>query len=93
MENGARAGIFYRLHDVRKLPCPYVFFECKNYVTEVAHPELDQTRQGMVVRFIKHFGCNVNLGNIPPSEVIALETIRQGPRADTMAMRNGDDGK
>lgn len=42
MENGARAGIFYRLHDVRKLPCPYVFFECKNYVTEVANPELDQ---------------------------------------------------
>ncbi|MGH7786530.1 MAG: phosphosulfolactate synthase [Candidatus Binatia bacterium] len=36
------------------------------------------------VWFIKHFGLNVNLGNIPPSEVIALETIRQGLRADTM---------
>ena len=42
MENGARSGIFHRLHDARNLPCSYVFFECKNYVTEVANPELDQ---------------------------------------------------
>ena len=36
------------------------------------------------VWLVKHFGCNVNLGNIAPSEVISLETIRQGLRADTM---------
>lgn len=36
------------------------------------------------VWLVKHFGCNVNLGNIPPEEVISLETIRQGLRADTM---------
>jgi len=42
------------------------------------------------VWLIKHFGPNVNLGNIPPGEVIALETIRQGLRADTMLSRNGD---
>jgi phosphosulfolactate synthase len=36
------------------------------------------------VWLVKHFGCNVNLGNIPPQEVISLETIRQGLRADTM---------
>src|SRR3954464_7015874 len=34
--------------------------------------------------FIKHFGTNVNLGNIPPDEVIALETLRLGLRGDTM---------
>jgi phosphosulfolactate synthase len=34
--------------------------------------------------FVKHFGPNVNLGNIPPDEVIALETLRLGLRADTM---------
>jgi len=33
---------------------------------------------------IKHFGANVNLGNIPPAEVIPLETLRQGLRSDTM---------
>jgi len=36
------------------------------------------------VWLVKHFGCNVNLGNIAPAEVISLETIRQGLRADTM---------
>jgi len=33
---------------------------------------------------VQHFGCNVNLGNIAPSEVIPLETLRQGLRSDTM---------
>jgi len=34
--------------------------------------------------FVKHFGPNVNLGNIPPEEVIAVETLRLGLRADTL---------
>lgn len=46
-------------------------------------------QKGQQVWLIKHFGANVNLGNIPPAEVIALETMRQGLRADTMLARNG----
>jgi phosphosulfolactate synthase len=34
--------------------------------------------------FVKEFGSTVNLGNIPPDEVIPLETLRLGLRADTM---------
>ena len=34
--------------------------------------------------FIRHFGPNVNLGNIPPDEVISLETLRLGLRGDTL---------
>ena len=34
--------------------------------------------------FIKHFGANVNLGNIPPEEVIPVETLRLGVRSDTL---------
>jgi phosphosulfolactate synthase len=34
--------------------------------------------------FIKHFGPAVNLGNIPPDEVIPLETLRRGLRGDTL---------
>jgi phosphosulfolactate synthase len=34
--------------------------------------------------FVKHFGPEVNLGNIPPEEVIPLETLRLGLRADTI---------
>jgi hypothetical protein len=41
-ENGAHEGIFHRLHAIRHLPCHYVAFECKNYATEVANPEIDQ---------------------------------------------------
>ncbi|MBK7132687.1 MAG: phosphosulfolactate synthase [Bacteroidales bacterium] len=33
--------------------------------------------------FIKHFGANVNLGNIAPNEIIPLETLRLGLRGDT----------
>lgn len=34
--------------------------------------------------FVKQFGPNVNLGNIPPDEVIPLETLRLGLRSDTL---------
>jgi phosphosulfolactate synthase len=34
--------------------------------------------------FIKQFGPSVNLGNIPPDEVIPLETLRTGLRGDTL---------
>ncbi|MCP2520198.1 phosphosulfolactate synthase [Candidatus Aminicenantes bacterium AC-335-A11] len=33
---------------------------------------------------ILRFGPNVNLGNIPPEEVLALEALRQGLRGDTL---------
>jgi phosphosulfolactate synthase len=34
--------------------------------------------------FVKQLGPNVNLGNIPPEEVIPLETLRLGLRGDTL---------
>ena len=34
--------------------------------------------------FITQFGASVNLGNIPPDEVIALTTLRYGLRGDTL---------
>jgi phosphosulfolactate synthase len=36
------------------------------------------------VWFISQFGPGVNLGNIPPDEVIPLETLRLGLRGDTL---------
>jgi phosphosulfolactate synthase len=36
------------------------------------------------VAFIKHFGSDVNLGNIAPDEVISVETLRLGLRGDTL---------
>lgn len=36
--------------------------------------------------FIELIGCNVNLGNIAPSEIIALEAMRIGLRGDTFEL-------
>jgi phosphosulfolactate synthase len=40
--------------------------------------------KGSQATFIKQFGSSVNLGNIPPEEVIPLETLRLGLRGDTL---------
>jgi phosphosulfolactate synthase len=31
-------------------------------------------------------GLNINLGNIPPDEILALEALRQGVRGDTLKL-------
>lgn len=61
-------------------------------IDEVVH-EIDQTKlifeapqKHQQVWFIEHYGPEVNLGNIPPSEVIPLETLRMGLRADTLTL-------
>jgi phosphosulfolactate synthase len=41
------------------------------------------------VYMIKLLGPNVNLGNIAPGDVVALETLRQGLRADTLLHSHG----
>jgi len=41
---------------------------------------LKNQQQDLILRF----GPNVNLGNIPPEEILALEALRQGVRGDTL---------
>ena len=55
---------------VRDIPPEHLLFEAPN--------KAQQTW------FIKKFGSNVNLGNIPPEEVISVETLRLGLRGDTV---------
>ncbi len=43
--------------------------------------------------FVKRFGPEVNLGNIPPDEVIPLETLRLGLRGDTLKEVHLADGR
>jgi len=51
--------------------------ECDDLVWEAP---LKNQQQDLILRF----GVNVNLGNIPPEEVLALEALRQGLRGDTL---------
>src|SRR5205823_1377785 len=58
-------------------------------IDEIAHAIdhrkiiFEAPRKDQQVWFVRRFGPNVNLGNIPPEEVLSLETIRLGLRSDT----------
>jgi phosphosulfolactate synthase len=55
-------------------------------VHEIAHEGLifEAPTKASQAWFVNEFGPQVNLGNIPPDEVIPLETLRLGLRADTL---------
>ena len=59
------------------------------------HAELlifEAPRKHQQVWFIEHIGPGVNLGNVLPADVISLETLRLGLRADTLKLFHGDAG-
>ena len=76
---GGTAGIFRPSGDMRT-----------GLVDEIAHSidfhdlVWEAPTKASQAWFIKHFGPEVNLGNIPPDEVIPLETLRLGLRGDTL---------
>ena len=76
---GGSAGIFRKDGDMRT-----------GLIDEIAHEVsiddviFEAPTKNSQAWFVKHFGPNVNLGNIPPDEVIPLETLRLGLRGDTM---------
>jgi phosphosulfolactate synthase len=61
-------------------------------IDEIAHAVdpakmlFEAPRKDQQVWFVRRFGVNVNLGNIYPEDVLSLETIRLGLRADTAAI-------
>jgi phosphosulfolactate synthase len=76
---GGTAGIFRPSGEMRT-----------GLVDEIAHSiEVDDLvweapTKASQAWFIKQFGATVNVGNIPPEEVISLETLRLGLRGDTL---------
>src|SRR5919198_3483051 len=76
---GGTAGIFRKDGDMRT-----------GLIDEIAHEIsisdliFEAPTKASQAWFVKHFGPNVNLGNIPPEEVIPLETLRLGLRGDTL---------
>jgi phosphosulfolactate synthase len=59
-------------------------------IDEIAHAVdadkllFEAPRKEQQVWFLKRFGREVNLGNIAPGDVLSLETLRLGLRADTV---------
>src|ERR1041385_7728919 len=76
---GGTAGVFRRDGDMRT-----------GLLEEIAHEIAVQDlifeapTKSSQAWFVKNFGPNVNLGNIPPDEVIPLERLRLGLRGDTL---------
>jgi phosphosulfolactate synthase len=62
----------------------------RGLIDEIAHDVgvervlFEAPRKEQQVVLIREFGADVNLGNIPPADVLALETMRLGLRSDTM---------
>jgi phosphosulfolactate synthase len=75
------AGIFRPTGEVRE-----------GLIDEIVHdidPErimFDAPRKDQQVWFVRRFGPEVNLGNIPAGDVLALETLRLGLRSDTLGI-------
>jgi phosphosulfolactate synthase len=81
------AGIFRPSGEVRE-----------GLIDEIAHGIepgsilFDAPRKDQQVWFVRRFGPEVNLGNVPPDEVLALETLRLGLRSDTMGVSRRGEG-
>ncbi len=75
------AGIFRPSGEVRE-----------GLIAEIVHdiaPDqilFDSPRKDQQVWFVRRFGPEVNLSNVPVSEVLALETLRLGLRSDTLGI-------
>jgi phosphosulfolactate synthase len=64
-------------------------------IDEIVH-EVDRSKlvfeaplKHQQVWLIERYGGDVNLGNVPPAEVLSLETLRLGLRADTLVRFHG----
>lgn len=75
---GGNAGIFRTTGEIREGLIEEILNSISSEKIIFEAPKKEQQ-----VWFIKLLGSNVNLGNIAPSDVIPLETIRLGLRGDT----------
>lgn len=88
------AGAQYVIAEGRESGTAGIYDNSGNLREDIISAILDRVPQDKVIFevpqrrmqtwFIQNLGANVNLGNIPPGDVIGLETLRLGLRADTL---------
>jgi phosphosulfolactate synthase len=76
---GGTAGIFRPTGEMRTGLIDEIVHEI-----DVGDLIFEAPREAPQAWFVRRFGPEVNLGNIPPEEVIPLETLRLGLRSDTL---------
>jgi phosphosulfolactate synthase len=79
-ESGLGIGIFNEKGDIKNDFFEYILSNVENSGSIMWEAPLKKQQQDLIIRF----GPNVNLGNIPPAEALALESLRVGYRGDTL---------
>jgi phosphosulfolactate synthase len=79
-EAGKGVGIFDQEGRTRIDEVENIIAGAKNALDLIWEAPLKNQQQDLILRF----GPNVNLGNIPYEEILALEALRQGLRGDTL---------
>lgn len=79
-EAGKGVGIFDQEGDIKEEEVDNIIAGIKDVNSLIWEAPLKNQQQALILRF----GININLGNIPPDEVLALEALRQGVRGDTL---------
>ena len=79
-EAGKGVGIYDKDGKVKEDEIDAIISGVKDPNDLVWEAPIKNQQQHLIMRF----GCNVNLGNVPPEEILALEALRQGLRGDTL---------
>lgn len=79
-ESGKGIGIFDKKGEI-------IRDQFKELISNISDPDIIIWEAPLKIQqqeLITYFGPNVNLGNIPPAEILALESLRVGLRSDTL---------
>jgi len=79
-EAGKGVGIFDAEGKIKQDEVEGIISGVKNVDSLMWEAPIKNQQQALIIRC----GTNVNLGNIPPDEILALEALRQGVRGDTL---------
>ena len=79
-EAGRGVGIFDQEGHIKQEEIDHILAGIKDVNDLIWEAPLKNQQQALILRL----GINVNLGNIPPEEVLALEALREGVRGDTL---------
>jgi phosphosulfolactate synthase len=81
-ESGRGVGIYDRQGQVKDGALEIIVSGVADPTALMWEAPLKEQQQGLIARF----GPNVNLGNVAPADLIALEALRRGLRGDTLKL-------